>query len=58
MERKKITLNVSEVSELLGISKSFVYQLVGTGELPAIRLGKRILFTKERIVEYIEQSCK
>ncbi len=58
MESKKITLNVSEVSELLGISKSFVYQLVGTGELPAIRLGKRILFTKERIVEYIEQSCK
>ena len=58
MESKKITLNVSEVSELLGISKSFVYQLVGEGELPAIRLGKRILFTKERIVEYIEQSCK
>ena len=58
MESKKITLNVSEVSELLGISKSFVYQLVGEGELPAIRLGKRILFTKERIVEYIERSCK
>lgn len=55
---KKITLNVNEVAELLGISKSFVYQLVRAGELPAIRLGKRILFTKERVVEYIEQSCK
>lgn len=53
----KITLNVSEVAELLGISKSFVYQLVGTGKLPAIRLGKRILFTKERIMEYIAQAC-
>lgn len=53
----KITLNVNEVAELLGISKSFVYQLVGAGELPAIRLGKRILFTKERIMDYIEQAC-
>lgn len=57
MESKKVTLNVSEVSELLGISKSFVYQLVGSGELPAIRLGKRILFTRERIMEYIAQAC-
>lgn len=58
MEGNKITLNVKEVAELLGISKSFVYQLVGSGKLPAIKLGKRILFTKERIIEYIEESCK
>lgn len=35
MENKRVTLNVREVAELLGISKSFVYQLVGSGELPA-----------------------
>ena len=35
-------LNVSEVAEILKISKTFVYKLVGTGELRSVKIGTAI----------------
>jgi excisionase family DNA binding protein len=42
MSRDRLVLTVGEAGELLGISRSFAYELVARGELPAIRLGRRI----------------
>jgi len=36
-------LNVEEVSELLGISRWRAYESVRTGEIPALRVGRRLL---------------
>ena len=35
-------LNVSEVAEILNVSKAFVYKLVGTGELRSVKIGTAI----------------
>ena len=45
----KITLNVREVCELLGLSQSTVYTMVNTGELPSFRARGRILFNRQVI---------
>jgi excisionase family DNA binding protein len=39
-------LTVAEAGALLGVSRAFAYELVARGELPVIRLGRRILVPK------------
>jgi excisionase family DNA binding protein len=42
-------LTVREVAELFGVSRWLVQQAAHTGELPCIRLGRRILFSRARV---------
>jgi len=37
------TCNVEEAGRLLGISRNSAYNAAGTGEIPTIRIGNRIL---------------
>lgn len=39
----KLTLTVKEAAEALGISRPTAYEAIGTGEIPHIRIGRRIL---------------
>jgi excisionase family DNA binding protein len=39
----KLALSVEEAAELLGISRGLAYELVHRGELPALRLGRRLV---------------
>ena len=41
MEKK--TLSIPEAGEALGICRSAAYEAARTGQLPTIRIGKRIL---------------
>ena len=41
MERK--TLNLEEAAKALGISRSSAYEAARKGEIPTIRIGKRLL---------------
>jgi excisionase family DNA binding protein len=42
-------LTVAEVASMFGVSRWLVQQAAHTGELPCIRLGRRILFPRVRI---------
>ncbi len=51
---KSATLSVEETAEILGIGRNSAYEGVRTGEIPSIRIGKRILVPRlalERILE-------
>ncbi|MDQ0917546.1 helix-turn-helix domain-containing protein [Paenibacillus sp. V4I5] len=52
----KITLSVSELSEMLGVSSDSIYALVREGQIPYIRIRRRILFHKETIDEWLIQK--
>jgi excisionase family DNA binding protein len=50
---ERLTLTVEEAATLLGISRAFAYEAVTRGEIPSIRIGRRILVPKaalERMV--------
>lgn len=51
MERQTIT--VKEASKYLGVSKDLVYTLVRQKQLPHIKLGKRILFRKDILDDWL-----
>ncbi len=42
----RLVLTVAEAGKLLGISRAFAYELVARGELPVIRLGRRVVVPK------------
>jgi excisionase family DNA binding protein len=54
MTLDRITLTVEEAGTRLGISRTLAYELVRRGEIPSIRLGRRVLVpirSLERLVE-------
>ena len=56
MDSRKLALSVPEVAELLGISRAFAYELVARRELPALRLGRRLVVPLHLIEELLRQG--
>lgn len=52
-----LTLSVSEAAELLSVSRDLVYELVAQGELPALRLGRRILLPRRALEELVDRAA-
>jgi len=51
--QNKLTLTVKETAQMLGLSRNSVYQGIAMGEIPHIKVGKRILIPRlalERIL--------
>ena len=46
-------LCVDEVAQMLGLSRNSVYAAVGRGEIPARRVGRRVIFSKRAIQEWL-----
>ena len=42
----RLTLTVEEAAALLGISRAFAYEAVRRGEIPSIRIGRRVLIPR------------
>jgi excisionase family DNA binding protein len=53
MEGERLVFTVAEAGELLGISRAFAYELVARGELPVIRLGRRIVVPKVALLALV-----
>lgn len=47
----RLVYTVAEAAALLGIARSTAYELVATGELPSIRIGRRIAITRPTIAD-------
>jgi len=47
MNEEKLTMTIDEASVLLGIGRSLAYQMAHNGQLPVIRLGKRLLVSRK-----------
>ena len=43
----KFLFRIHEVCEVLGLSRSKVYQLISAGDLPVVRVGKSVRVTAE-----------
>ena len=53
---QKLVLTVPEIAAVLGISRSLAYELVGRGDLPSIRLGRRIVVPRRAIEEMLDAA--
>lgn len=53
-----ITLSVNDAAKALSVSRSTAYELINTGRLHAIKLGRRTLVTVESIKALIANAEK
>lgn len=53
MANRKVTLNVKEVSEMLGISNGKIYEMARMNQIPHIKIGSRIIFHEDVIREWM-----
>jgi len=56
MDSRKLALSVPEVAELLGISRGLAYELVARRELPALRLGRRLVVPRHLIEALLNEG--
>ncbi len=56
MATERSTLNVVEAASLLGISKNLAYEAVARGEIPCIRVGKRLLIPRAALERLLAQA--
>ena len=50
------TMTVTEAARVLGISRTTAYECVHTGDLPALRLGGRIVVPTKAIEDLLERA--
>lgn len=49
-------ISVSEAARVIGVSRSFAYELVASGLLSSVRLGRRVLVPVSAIDDLVARS--
>jgi excisionase family DNA binding protein len=52
----RLTYSVEEAALLLGVSRNSAYEAVRKGELPTVRLGRRILIPRSRLEALLDDG--
>lgn len=47
---ERLTLTVEEAAQVLGVSRAHAYELAARGEIPTLRLGRRVLVLREALL--------
>jgi excisionase family DNA binding protein len=55
-DRVTLTMSVPEAAVVLGISRAFAYALVARGDLPSLRLGRRVVVPRRSPEQLIEEA--
>lgn len=55
-EMERMVFSIQEVAEMLGISKSYAYELVRNGTIPALQLGRKRVIPKEEFKKWINRN--
>ena len=53
MKPSSRVLSIEEAGKILSISRSSAYQAAASGELPVIRIGRKLLVPRARLMEML-----
>ena len=56
MDEERLTLTVDEAAKLLGIGRQLAYDRVKTGEIPALKIGRRLLVPRRALEKLLDGS--
>lgn len=49
----KLTLTITEAAQILGVSRSKMYELIHSRDFPCFRLGRRQLISRAGLAEWV-----
>jgi len=55
MHEERLTLTVEECAKVLGIGRQLAYDRVKTGEIPVIKVGRRLLVPRRALEKLLEE---
>lgn len=53
---EKALIGMKELSMFIGLSERTLFRLITDPEFPRLKIGKRLLFQKEKVMEYINKK--
>lgn len=56
MSTTDLLFTVNEAAEVLRISRAYVYELASRGEIPAVRVGRRVLIPREALHQWVRDQ--
>lgn len=56
MDEQHEWLKVPEVAEELRIARSRAYELVGTGEIPAVKIGRSVRVNRKELERWLQSQ--
>ena len=56
MGQERFTLSVPEAAKLLGIGKNLAYEAVQRGEIPSIKVGRRLLIPRVALEQMLAEA--
>ena len=56
--RERLVLTVEEAAKILNLSRASAYQGVAHGEIPSIRVGRRILVPRQALERMLKGNSK
>ena len=51
-----LTLRVEDLMPILGIGRNTAYELVRSGQIRSIRIGKQLRIPKQTLIEYLTKT--
>jgi excisionase family DNA binding protein len=54
----RATCTVDEAAEILGVARHTAYQAVKRGEIPTIRVGRRLLVSRRRLEQMLDGDAR
>ncbi len=58
MTRQPMLMRVSEVAHELRLARSFVYELIQSGQLPAVRIGRSIRVPRAELEAWVHERAQ
>ncbi len=55
-ENEQAFISLNELQEILGIGRTKAYDLVTSGDLPAVRIGRVIRIDKQDLTDWLERQ--
>jgi excisionase family DNA binding protein len=52
---QRLLLRIPEVMAMLGLGRTKIYQLIATGELPVVRVGRAVRISRAALDEWVEE---
>ena len=52
---QRLLLRIPEVAETLGIGRTKIYEMIATGELPTVRIGRAVRISVTTLQKWVEE---
>ncbi len=58
LEELPLMMNMADVAAVLGISRAGAYKLAHDRHFPALQIGRRIVVSREKFLEWLDRQCE